>query len=87
MSESITARQKLESQQTENQAVAKEFAANNDEAVIYKLLGPVLLKQDKSEATMAVEARLGYIAKEIERVERQIGEARGESDRVRGEVS
>lgn len=32
---------------------------------IYKLVGPVLLAQDKSEAIMAVKARLEFIEKEM----------------------
>lgn len=32
---------------------------------IYKLVGPVLLAQDKSEAIIAVQARLEFIEKEM----------------------
>lgn len=32
---------------------------------IYKLVGPVLLAQDKSEAILAVQARLDFIEKEM----------------------
>lgn len=42
-----------------------EFAQLDDEAKIYKLVGPVLLKQDKTEATMAVNGRLEFIEKEM----------------------
>lgn len=42
-----------------------EFAGLDDESNIYKLVGPVLLKQDKSEATMAVNSRLEFIEKEM----------------------
>lgn len=42
-----------------------EFANLDDESKIYKLVGPVLLKQDKSEATMAVNGRLDFIKKEM----------------------
>lgn len=37
----------------------------DDEANIYKQIGPVLLKQDKSEAVMAVNGRLEFIEKEM----------------------
>ncbi|MCJ1468993.1 hypothetical protein MMC07_007624, partial [Pseudocyphellaria aurata] len=59
----IDARQKLESQQQENLGVQKEFALDSS-ANIYKLVGPVLLKQDRSEAVLAVDGRLAFIEKE-----------------------
>ncbi|KAI7207412.1 hypothetical protein KC333_g9435 [Hortaea werneckii] len=68
----VSARQKLESQQQENKNVQKEFQTLNDEANIYKLVGPVLLKQDSTEAKSTVEGRLEYIDKEIKRIESSI---------------
>lgn len=43
----------------------KEFAKLSDDANIYKSIGPVLLKQDKNEAVMAVDGRLDFIEKEM----------------------
>lgn len=43
----------------------KEFASLEDDANIYKLVGPVLLKQDRNEAVMAVNGRLEFIEKEM----------------------
>lgn len=43
----------------------QEFKSLDSDANIYKLVGPVLLKQDKSEAVMAVEGRLNFIEKEM----------------------
>lgn len=48
----------------ENQAI-KEFSTLAADANIYKLVGPVLLKQDKSEASLAVDRRLEFIDKEM----------------------
>lgn len=42
-----------------------EFAQLDDDSNIYKLIGPVLLKQDKTEAVMAVNGRLEFIEKEM----------------------
>lgn len=61
----MDARQKLESQQQENEGVQAEFAQLDDDSNIYKLVGPVLLKQEKTEATMAVKGRLEFIEKEM----------------------
>jgi hypothetical protein len=43
----------------------QEFASLDDDAKIYKLVGPVLLKQDTSEAKSTVNSRLEYIEKEM----------------------
>lgn len=45
--------------------LVQEFASLDDEAKIYKLVGPVLLKQDTSEAKSTVDSRLEYIEKEM----------------------
>ncbi|KAL2223193.1 KE2 family protein [Thermoascus aurantiacus ATCC 26904] len=82
----IAARQKLESQQQENKSVQKEFASLEDDANIYKLVGPVLLKQDRNEAVMAVNGRLEFIEKEIKRVEAQIKDLQEKSEKKRAEI-
>jgi prefoldin beta subunit len=61
----VDARQKLESQQQENQGVQSEFAQLDDDSNIFKMVGPVLLKQEKTEAVMAVNGRLEFIEKEM----------------------
>ncbi|EGD98875.1 prefoldin subunit 6 [Trichophyton tonsurans CBS 112818] len=86
LEEAIAAREKLEAQQQENTSVQKEFKTLDDDANIYKLVGPVLLKQDKTEAVMAVEGRLDFIEKEIKRIEKQITEIQEKSDNKRGEI-
>jgi chaperonin cofactor prefoldin len=43
----------------------QEFASLKDDANIYKLVGPVLLKQDKTEAVLAVDGRLEFIENEM----------------------
>ncbi|KAI9370159.1 Prefoldin [Aspergillus egyptiacus] len=82
----VDARQKLESQQQENKSVQTEFNSLDDESNIYKLIGPVLLKQDKTEALMAVNGRLEFIEKEIQRIEGQIKENQDKSDKKRTEI-
>lgn len=42
-----------------------EFASLDEESNIYKIVGPVLLKQEKNEAMMAVNGRLEFIEKEM----------------------
>ncbi|KAF9884051.1 hypothetical protein FE257_002336 [Aspergillus nanangensis] len=85
----VDARQKLESQQQENESVQKEFDTLDDDDKIYKMVGPVLLKQEKTEALMAVNGRLEFIEKEIcisKRIEGQIKENEDKSDKKRAEI-
>ncbi|GIJ87573.1 hypothetical protein Asppvi_006483 [Aspergillus pseudoviridinutans] len=82
----IDARQKLESQQQENKGVQDEFAKLDEDSKIYKIVGPVLLKQDKNEAVMAVNGRLEFIEKEIKRIEGQIKEAQEKAEKKRAEI-
>ncbi|OAP65511.1 hypothetical protein AYL99_01483 [Fonsecaea erecta] len=82
----VEARQKLEAQQQENKAVQREFESLPEDAGIYKLVGPVLLKQDKTEAVNAVDGRLDFITKEITRREDRIKELQEGSEKKRVEL-
>ncbi|USP73109.1 putative prefoldin subunit 6 [Curvularia clavata] len=82
----VEARQKLESQQQENSTVKKEFDLLDDDANIYKQIGPVLLKQDKTEAVMAVNGRLEFIDKQIKDIEKQIQSIQENSEKIKGEI-
>jgi prefoldin beta subunit len=61
----ISARQKLESQQQENLSVQKEFTNLSEDSTVYKLVGPVLLKQETEEAKSTVKGRLEFIGGEM----------------------
>ncbi|WYZ43114.1 hypothetical protein EsH8_VI_000813 [Colletotrichum jinshuiense] len=82
----VQSRQKLEAQKQENLGVKEEFDKLKDGEQIYKLVGPVLLKQDKIEAESTVKGRLDFITKEIERHETQIQEAQGKLEKKKGEI-
>jgi len=43
----------------------QEFKTLKDDANVFKLVGPVLLKQDKDEAVAAVNGRLEFIGGEM----------------------
>ncbi|EJF57291.1 prefoldin subunit 6 [Dichomitus squalens LYAD-421 SS1] len=68
----VDARQKLEAQFSENELVKKEFASLTADNTVYKLIGPVLIKQDQTEAKQNVDTRLDFIRGEIKRVEGQL---------------
>ncbi|KAI0121783.1 Prefoldin beta-like protein [Daldinia grandis] len=82
----VQSRQKLEAQKQENTNVQKEFERLKDGENIYKLVGPVLLKQDKIEAESTVNGRLEFISKELERTEDQIKELQEKIEKKKGEI-
>jgi prefoldin beta subunit len=57
--------QTYEHKRTENEMVKKELNLLDEEDVVYKLVGPVLVKEDTAEAKMNVEKRLEFINKEM----------------------
>ncbi|CAJ0946071.1 unnamed protein product [Ranitomeya imitator] len=69
ISSNMSVRQKLEVQLTENNIVKDELALLDDSNTVYKLIGPVLVKQDLEEAKSTVDKRLQYINGEIKRFE------------------
>lgn len=60
----------LTEKKSENEMVMTELSlVSADDSTIYKLVGPVLAKQDLSEAKTSIKARLDYITKEIDRMD------------------
>ncbi|AEO59778.1 hypothetical protein MYCTH_2308301 [Thermothelomyces thermophilus ATCC 42464] len=86
LQEAVQSRQKLEAQKQENLGVQKEFSKLKDDETIYKLIGPVLLKQDRVEAESTVKGRLEFIEKEISRLESHIKETQGKMDKKKSEI-
>ncbi|KAI5859854.1 Prefoldin beta-like protein [Durotheca rogersii] len=82
----VQSRQKLEAQKQENTNVQKEFQNLKDGENIYKLVGPVLLKQDKVEAESTVNGRLEFISKELERTESHIKDVQEKIEKKKGEI-
>ncbi|EST10192.1 Prefoldin beta-like protein [Kalmanozyma brasiliensis GHG001] len=82
----VEARQQLDSQLRENEQVAKEFGKLKDDNQVYKLIGPVLVKQDQVEAKTNVEKRIEFIKGEIERVETQIKDLTEKTEKKKVEI-
>merc|ERR1712035_136115 len=57
----------LEAQLSETKVVLDELNILKDDAIVYKLLGPVLVKQDKAEAVSNVKQRTDYMDGELKR--------------------
>lgn len=68
----VAQKQQLDSQLNENKAVKEELALLKKDAEVYKLIGPVLVKQDTEEARQNVAKRMEYISKEIKRTDDHI---------------
>uniref|UniRef100_A0A0C9S153 TSA: Wollemia nobilis Ref_Wollemi_Transcript_26798_748 transcribed RNA sequence n=1 Tax=Wollemia nobilis TaxID=56998 RepID=A0A0C9S153_9CONI len=56
-------------QHGENEMVQKELEFLNEDANVYKLIGPVLVKQDLAEAKANVSKRIEYITAELRRLD------------------
>ncbi|CAK7270990.1 Prefoldin subunit 6 [Sporothrix epigloea] len=82
----VVNQQRLNAQKTENEGVKREFEKLQDGETIYKLVGPVLLKQDKLEANSTVKGRLDFIDKEIERLEGEIQESNNKMDAIKDRI-
>nr|XP_046262034.1 prefoldin subunit 6 [Scatophagus argus] len=83
VSKSMSARQKLETQLTENNIVKEEFDLLDSTNTVYKLIGPVLVKQDLDEAKATVTKRLEYINGEIQRYETHLKDLEKKSEQHR----
>ena len=48
-----------------NSHSTQQFSSLSDDTKVYRMIGPVLLKQDNSEAKSTVDSRLKYIEGEM----------------------
>eukprot|EP01025_Chloroclados_australasicus_P029100 TRINITY_DN2895_c0_g1_i2.p4 TRINITY_DN2895_c0_g1~~TRINITY_DN2895_c0_g1_i2.p4 ORF type:complete len:123 (+),score=20.31 TRINITY_DN2895_c0_g1_i2:138-506(+) len=79
--------QKFAQQQQESQMVLEELQLLDEEAKVYKLVGPVLIKQDKVEAKTNINTRLDYIKREQERIEGTIKQLESKAQQKEREVA
>ncbi|GAA5961425.1 hypothetical protein JCM8115_003445 [Rhodotorula mucilaginosa] len=82
----VEARQLLDAQKTENEAVKKELASLTEQNKVYKLVGPVLMKQEQSEAKHNVDKRLEWINDEIKRAEAKLKDVGGKLEEKKVEI-
>eukprot|EP00775_Hariotina_reticulata_P010901 gene10901-11055_t len=61
-------RQQLMQQISESEAVKEELDLLDEDATVYKLIGPAMIKQDLVEAKTNVSKRLEYIQAEMKRI-------------------
>ncbi|KAJ2725573.1 Prefoldin subunit 6 [Coemansia sp. Benny D115] len=86
LSKLVGNRQKLDSQLQENELVDQEFKKLSDSARVYKMIGPVLVPQEKVEAAANVEKRLEYIRDEVTRIDQRIEQLSKEQEKKSVEI-
>ncbi|PKU78025.1 prefoldin subunit 6 [Dendrobium catenatum] len=64
----------------ENELVLKELDILSEGANVYKLIGPVLLKQDLAEARANVRKRIEYISAELKRLDGTLKDLEGKQN-------
>ena len=64
----------FENKKNENSMVKSELGFLEEGDVVYKLIGPILVKQDIGEDKLQVDSRLEMIQKEINKLERNYRE-------------
>ena len=67
-------RQTHVSQLQENSMAKEELELLSEDASVWKLIGPALVKQDKSEALDTVNKRLDFIRSTLERTEKELAD-------------
>eukprot|EP00929_Paragymnodinium_shiwhaense_P053924 TRINITY_DN27033_c0_g1_i1.p1 TRINITY_DN27033_c0_g1~~TRINITY_DN27033_c0_g1_i1.p1 ORF type:complete len:132 (-),score=70.52 TRINITY_DN27033_c0_g1_i1:170-565(-) len=72
LQKSYESRMGLIAQQQETKLVKEEFESLEEGAIVYKLVGPVLVKQGIDDSKMNVGKRLDYITEEIDRANKVI---------------
>ena len=59
-----------ENKKAENTIVKNELTLLDDSDVVYKLIGPILVQQETSDAKIQVDSRIEMINKEIHKLEK-----------------
>lgn len=74
LQKAIAASQRLQSQCSENELVAREFSLLPDDAEVFKLVGPALMRQELAEASSNVQKRIEFIKAELKRADARVAE-------------
>ncbi|KAN0100520.1 Prefoldin [Tylopilus felleus] len=77
---------RLDTQLSENETVKKEFVNLTPNNTIYKVVGPVLVPQEHSEARTNIETRLDFIRGEMKRVDTQIKDTEDQLEKKKLEL-
>eukprot|EP00295_Goniomonas_pacifica_P035603 CAMPEP_0175959638 /NCGR_PEP_ID=MMETSP0108-20121206/34908_1 /TAXON_ID=195067 ORGANISM="Goniomonas pacifica, Strain CCMP1869" /NCGR_SAMPLE_ID=MMETSP0108 /ASSEMBLY_ACC=CAM_ASM_000204 /LENGTH=100 /DNA_ID=CAMNT_0017287113 /DNA_START=79 /DNA_END=381 /DNA_ORIENTATION=- len=86
MQKNVSNKQKLLQQHNENELVQKELNMLEDDAEVYKLIGPTLLLQDVAESRANVQKRLQWISDEMKRLDAAIKGQEKSMETKKGEI-
>eukprot|EP00658_Telonema_sp_P-2_P080815 TRINITY_DN811_c0_g1_i10.p1 TRINITY_DN811_c0_g1~~TRINITY_DN811_c0_g1_i10.p1 ORF type:complete len:149 (-),score=73.18 TRINITY_DN811_c0_g1_i10:415-861(-) len=82
-----TQRQQLTEQISENAMVQAELKLLEDDAEVFKLVGPVLVPQDQAEANANVEKRISYMKTEMEKCDKRMEEKNKEMEELQEKIA
>mmetsp|Transcript_14198 Transcript_14198/g.27359 ORF Transcript_14198/g.27359 Transcript_14198/m.27359 type:complete len:126 (-) Transcript_14198:148-525(-) len=82
-----TARLRFTQQLSESEMVKKELDLLDEEAVVYKLVGPALIRQDLVEAKANVDKRMQFMKKESDRLDNSLKSLESKQLQAQQEVS
>ncbi|XP_067662069.1 prefoldin subunit 6-like [Haliotis asinina] len=83
----MSLRQQLDAQLNENTLVKEELGRLETESKVYKMIGPVLVKQDLEESKQNVQKRIDYISGEMKRHDVTIKDLEKKQDSQRETLS
>ncbi|XP_078686277.1 prefoldin subunit 6-like [Branchiostoma floridae x Branchiostoma belcheri] len=87
LQKTASTRNQLDVQLNENKIVKEELELLETDANVYKLTGPVLVKQDLEEAKANVGKRIEYIEGEIKRQDATIKDFEEKQEKSRKELT
>jgi prefoldin beta subunit len=64
--------QQLQGQEAENEMVLQELDLLTEDSAVYKMIGPVLIKQDNEDSVQTVRKRLEFIRGEKEKLKNKL---------------
>ena len=82
----LLARQTLDSQMNENKLVKEELERLEEDAKVFKLIGPALIRQDTTDAKQTVSKRIGYITGELKRHDETLANLDKKQDELKDEL-
>merc|ERR1712025_672947 len=82
----LMARQTLDSQLSENKLVKDELDNLEEDAKVFKLIGPALIRQDTNDAKQNVNKRIEYINGELKRQDETLADLSKKEDDLKEEL-
>ncbi|EAA00297.3 probable prefoldin subunit 6 [Anopheles arabiensis] len=82
----VQTQQQLDGQYFENKSILEELQMLKPTNTVYKLYGPVLVKQDLEESKQNVGKRIEYITKELKRCGENITQLEAKQDKYRANL-